>query len=125
VRRVDWVAPHEEALVLCARYRLRCYCRERAVLPRTEFHIAQYYLCCGDGQRMRISRAAHRKKAQASKPGLGGLCYMTTMLRTGALPNYAFERAESASPRHAASDLVHCAPAARIMRRRAAAQRER
>ena len=40
-------------------------------------------------------------------------------------PNCAFERAVLASLRRAASALVYCAPAARVMRHRAAAQRER
>ena len=40
-------------------------------------------------------------------------------------PNYAFERTESASARRAAGALGYCAPAARVMRQRAAAQRER
>jgi len=40
-------------------------------------------------------------------------------------PNNAFERAIQASGRRAASALSCCAPAARVMRQRAAAQRER
>ena len=39
--------------------------------------------------------------------------------------NYAFERAVLAPTRRDASALAHCAPAARIMQQRAAAQRER
>jgi hypothetical protein len=41
------------------------------------------------------------------------------------LPNYAFERAVMPRRRRAASALVYCAPAARVIRLRAAAQRER
>jgi hypothetical protein len=40
-------------------------------------------------------------------------------------PNNAFERADLASARRAASALVHCAPAVRSRAHRAAAQRER
>jgi len=40
-------------------------------------------------------------------------------------PNNAFERSVMRHCRRAASALVHCAPAARIKHRRAAAQRER
>jgi hypothetical protein len=41
------------------------------------------------------------------------------------LSNHAFERFVMRFRVRAASALVHCAPAARISRRRAAAQRER
>jgi hypothetical protein len=40
------------------------------------------------------------------------------------LPNYAFERPVMPRRRRAASALGYCAPAARIMRQCAAAQRE-
>jgi hypothetical protein len=40
-------------------------------------------------------------------------------------PNNAFERSVMRRRGRAASALVHCAPAARVMRQRAAAQRER
>jgi len=40
-------------------------------------------------------------------------------------PNNAFERAVMRGRRRAASALGYCAPAARVVRQRAAAQRER
>jgi hypothetical protein len=40
-------------------------------------------------------------------------------------PNNAFERAVTPHQVRATGALVYCAPAARVMRRRAAAQRER
>jgi hypothetical protein len=40
-------------------------------------------------------------------------------------PNYAFERSVMRHRERAAGALVYCAPAARVMRPRAAAQRER
>jgi hypothetical protein len=47
------------------------------------------------------------------------------MITAGMLSNNAFERAVQASAWRAAGAPLHCAPAARVMRHRAAAQRER